>query len=273
MGNLSKFPPFCDKQHLLDLARLMSRETLCFWIHEMVKQADDAHVCFINSHLPSLAETHREHIKRIRSYDTAGLFASLCDYASDIVHNVIFPFLNLADHFRLARTSRSFLKASGAPSFRMRNVSPWRKLVQLTGTHANENLNRLCVYASLTKLKIHTPEELHLQPLLGHPLHHLDLSNQQLTCTNWMHIRSMTSLRHLNLCECEVTDDDLGYLQHLSLSRLGYNARFYFLLSKLLNTNQALLLIVSRLICKRRDHQCWFIPPHTKTSFTESEAP
>ena len=143
---------------------------------------------------------------------------------TDVVSGVLFCFLNLSEHVRLARVSRSTLAMSCLPLPPKKTIAPWRKHVELPREITDWQLRRLLSYAHLTSLALlgtTTDANVNLFSLKNEPLQLLSLLDSgEITNDGLFHLKELP-LQHLTLGNCiNVTDGGLWYLKGLPLSHL-----------------------------------------------------
>ena len=73
---------------------------------------------------------------------------------ADLVSGVLFCFLDLSEHYRLARVSRTALTMSGLPLPPPSTIARWRKHVVLPSGATSHQLQMLCSHARLTSLTL-----------------------------------------------------------------------------------------------------------------------
>jgi hypothetical protein len=170
--------------------------------------------------------------------------------AKAVVSSVLFPFLGVTEHVRLASTSRSMLSVSGIPPPACMCVKPetWKNRIKLQTDVTGEQFRRLCLVARPLALsmrwcdKIVDSDLAYLKPVA---LEELDLACSQITDAALVHLQHLplrkldfshcfqiagagfamlkhAPLQELNLAYCgKVTDSALVHLQHLPLRKLN----------------------------------------------------
>jgi hypothetical protein len=74
----------------------------------------------------------------------------------DIVACVVFSFLGISEHFRLARTCRALLLTSGIRPPVLCKSRGWNKMVTMPRDITNDQLRHLCSFASIRQLDLLT---------------------------------------------------------------------------------------------------------------------
>ena len=191
--------------------------------------SDPSYICQTQSTQCSLTTTtffHRSK-KRQRTGTKQSFFQVspllwLSVHVFDVMTNVVFPFLDLASHMRLARVCVDLLKASGLPRPFVKSrvsIAVWSKLVRLPFSITPDQLFKFCVYASPSWLDLSDCDNINddsIKHLRGLPLRGLDVSDcEDISDAALVHLQGLP-LRELNLCGCK-TITDLVSLQNLPL--------------------------------------------------------
>ncbi len=147
---------------------------------------------------------------------TATGLARLILHDADVVTCVLFPFLNVPEHLKLAVTCRALLLASGVPHPSLPSVpkpAAWNKPVCMPNT-TGPRLARICGVAQFRRLSLRSSPRLSDTALgnLGNQasLCSLDLLGCARVTNQGLKHLSKLPLQELNLCGTAVTDELAG---------------------------------------------------------------
>ena len=179
-----------DRTRLAQAASLNPPQWSLVLVRELIAHASLSQLSFISSVAATVNLTldreagdlpqGRERKKRRGSelLRTRSRLIDLGTQCNDVVTNVLFPLLGLAEHLCLARCCKRFLTAAGVPPPHVRSSPPWNKHVTLTAGRGTDcHVQRLASFAPITSLALvgegFTDAGMcYLQQL---PLRHLDL--------------------------------------------------------------------------------------------------
>jgi len=167
--------------------------------------------------------------KRYKTSRTSWLCLNDVAQGSDVLTAVLYPYLSLVDHFRLAYTCRTLLSAAGLPPPNppphVPRPAAWRKPVYLPNQITDVQLRKLVSYAKFADLKLgHEHTNSTLAQLFSLPLHTLDMSTCEVTDDGLAHLSSLP-LHTLNISCCtQVTDAGLAHLSSLPLHTLDMSS-------------------------------------------------
>jgi hypothetical protein len=124
----------------------------------------------------------------------------LAVHATPVMSSTIFPFLGLAEHTRLARTSRLMLQIAGVrpPACMCIRAPTWKKEVTLKSSASDEQVRQLCSFA---------------RPITFILQNCRNITDAALAC-----MKPLKQLQHLDLAYCElITNAGLWNLQLMRL--------------------------------------------------------
>jgi hypothetical protein len=157
--------------------------------------------------------------------------SSLAVDARQVITSALFPFLDLAAHARIARTSRAMLDTAGIsrPACLCIRPETWKKQISMRATTTDYDLERLSRIARPTALELRWCEsisDMGIACLQSMSLTSLDLWGCGLmTDVGLSHLQHM-ALQRLNLHACTMlSDDGLAHLKHMPLKYLRLTGR------------------------------------------------